>query len=118
MKKVKISGIIFHIKKINPMDHIDGSKVLMKTFVTYEEKRAAEKAKPEPDKKAMEKTQSHMADVILAGTVKPKITRTPEDEGTCIEELFDDWELAGELYNEILSYTWGKKKVGKFLKKQ
>jgi len=105
-KKVKVSGVIFIIKKIDIMSHLDGSKTMVNIHQTYEDKR-----KNAPDEKNLKKVKAHLSDVILAGTVKPVLSRENVGETICIDELFNDWTMAQELYQEILSFTYGKKKM-------
>lgn len=106
-KKVKIRGVIFVIKKINPMDHLTGAEVMMQTYADYIEKRQHDKA-VQPN---YEKMKKHLTDVLLAGVVKPELDRKPGGESIHVEEVFRDWDLAMDLYNEIMTYTYGKKKI-------
>ena len=59
----------------------------------------------------MKKVREHLSDVILAGTIKPQLSRKEEEGKISISELFNDWEIAETLYNEILAFTYGKKKL-------
>lgn len=106
-KKVKYKGIIFVIKKIDPMDYLEGQKVMISTYQTYEDKRKS------PSESSMKKVKGHITDVIMAGVVKPALSRKEEEGKIHVDEIFRDWDLAGYLYDEILCLTYGKKKVKK-----
>ena len=103
-KTLKIKGIKFIIKKINVLDHLDGSKVMLQSFDLYRNKTAG------PDVPT-KKIQEHYSEVLCAGLVHPRVY-LKEGEGIKVDELFNDFELANKLYEEIylLSYG-GKKKV-------
>jgi len=45
----------------------------------------------------------------MAGIVYPALCRKEEDGKILVDNLLTDWDLAGELYGEIMSYTYGKK---------
>lgn len=97
-KTVKINGIRFQIKKINPLDHLDGSKVMLQAYDIHKTKGQEAEISPK-------KIKEHFADVIIAGVVNPKIDRDTA------EKMLNDWELVNKLYEEIISYTYGKKKL-------
>lgn len=103
-KTVKISGVLFTIKKINMLDYLNGSKVLKQTYDTY-------KTDNKVSESSMNQIKEMYTDVILASVIKPKLTRKEGDEGIHIEEVFRDWDMASELYSQIMSYTYGKKKM-------
>jgi len=104
-KLVKIHGVIFRIKKLDPFSYMNGSHAVAQIFQTYEQKR-------EISETNMEKVKEHYKDVILAGVVEPKLVRKKDDgEGILAENLFTDWGLANKLYDAILEYTYGKKKT-------
>lgn len=108
-KKVKVDGVVFRIRKINPLDHASGARVLQQIYTTYQ---AARQAAVEPN---VEKIKQHYAEVILAGAVSPRLCRKQEDHGrdgaVWVEHLFADWDLVQGLYDAIMSFTYGKKKV-------
>lgn len=105
-RKIKISGFSFVIKKANALNYLDGSKVLKQTFDTYKNK-SQELAMQINDKKVIE----HITHVLCGCVVHPKLTLKKEDSGIFVEDLFVDWELVLSLYNEIMLYTYGKKKT-------
>jgi hypothetical protein len=109
-KKVRISGVLFDIKKIDMLDYLEGAKVLHEVFSTY--KTNAQKALDDKMIVNVKKARDYLKDVILAGVVKPQIVRRQEDnpDAITIDELLNDWMLAQELAGAILAFTYGKKK--------
>lgn len=108
---VKVHGIRFHIKKLDPVAFLDGSKVLLQHYDTYKIKSPADV--PEVTKGALEKVMSHYTDVFCSSVVHPRIVRKPEQAvGGAIfaDHLFTEWDLANELYGRIVEFTYGKKK--------
>ena len=104
-KEVKISGVLFKIKAISVLEHLTGSNALVQSYSTY----GAEKLKSaQPN---IKKLKDHYADVILASVIKPKITRKAEGAGTCVYDMFDNWDMCTELYEQIMLLTYGKKKL-------
>lgn len=104
---VNIRGVRFRLKKIDPFSYMDGSGAISQIFQTYEQKREIS----EPN---MNKIKDHYRDVILAGVVEPKIVRKQEEainKAIFVDNLFTDWGLANSLYQEIMEYTYGKKKT-------
>lgn len=107
-KRVKVQGVIFRVRKLQPMDHIAGAKTLRASFAVY-------KTGATPEEVATAKAvKAHYIDTFMAAVIEPKLTRKhdPEDRvGIWVENLFTDWELATELYSEIIAFTYGKKKL-------
>lgn len=104
-KVVLVSGVRFKIKKINPLNYLDGSKALVSAYEIY--KTGKDVSPIFSDKKVME----HLSHVICAGVVEPKISLKKEEGSFFIEELFIDHELINGLYEQIMLFTYGKKKV-------
>lgn len=108
-KDVRILGVKFKIKKIDPTAYMDGSKAMLQAFDTY--KLDSVKQPHIDPAKAAEKVKEHYRDVFLAAIVWPKLKRKESDpEGIPVDNLFTEWELAHQLYSEIIAYTYGKKK--------
>lgn len=105
-RKVKVDGVVFKIRKINPIDYLTGAKSLQVFFETYESKKLLEA--PEEDVK---KIKEHYRDVIMSSVQEPKLTRKQEEEGFFIDNLFNNWGLVNKLYEEIMMFSHGKKKV-------
>lgn len=104
----RVEGVLFKIKKISVLDNLEGMKVLFQYYDTYKKDPTA--AINENNQK---KLKQHYTDVFMAGVVEPKLTRDPEqkDGGVYVEKLFSDWTLVNGLYENIVDYTYGKKKA-------
>lgn len=105
-KFVRIKGIRFRIRKINPLDYLDGSKAIIQSYQTY-----AQGAQKPAEDINIKKLREHYADVFMAGIVFPKLGRKPEEGDFYVNDLFNDWELAESLYIKIMEHTYGKKKM-------
>lgn len=106
-RTVRIEGIKFKIKKINVLDFIEGQKVMFQYFDTYKKDPSA------ASEVNFKKLRSHYGDIFMAGVIEPKLTRDPEqkDGGLFVEKLLTDWDLANGLYEKIIDFTYGKKKI-------
>jgi hypothetical protein len=113
-KRIKVQGVVFIIKKIDVLDHLEGAKVLQKSYDTYKVERESGK---DIESVVQKKVREHYADVILAGVVSPKIKRKQDDPSGeyWVQDLFQNWDLVENLYSEILEFTYGKKKLTKAL---
>lgn len=108
-KTIRVFGVKFKIKKIDPSSYLDGSKTMLQEFDTYKLK---EKPSQEDTKKQVENTRAHYRDVFLSSVVEPKLKRKWDDpDGLFVDHLFTEWELAHLLYSNIIEYTYGKKKL-------
>lgn len=109
--KVKIHGVKFELRKIHPLDFLDGSKAVTQVYATYEEARKEKNV--EAILQSSKKIKEHYADVFLASVVSPKLVRKEEDQdkGIFVDNLFTDWDLANALYNKISEVSYGKKKL-------
>ena len=103
-KTLKIKGLRFIIKKINVLDHLDGSKLMLQSFDTYRNDKSTSPDVP------TKKIKDHYSEVIVAGLVHPRVY-LKQGEGIHVEELFHDWEIANKLYEEIYLFAYGKKKA-------
>jgi len=110
-KKVKIKGVIFHIKRINPLDYLNGSKVMIQIFDEY--KRTNDVLQVD---KNYDKIKNHYIDVILAGVIKPQLSRKENDSNKIyVGEIINNPEMTNDLYTVIMDYSYGKKKIRNFL---
>jgi len=106
-KEIKINGVIFKIKKINTLDHLEGAKVMMRVYETYEQKRG-----DKGQELSAKKVKEFYKDIIMAGVVKPKLTRKKESgEDIYVEDIFSAGDMAEKLAEEIFTHTYGKKKI-------
>lgn len=106
-KKVKIEGFIFEIKKLDPLDYLDGSQSLTQIYQTYEQKRSI-------SEKNTDKIRAHYRDVLMSGVVSPTLVRSEKDLSGGLDEMLVDkllahWEITNRLYLEIMAFTYGKK---------
>lgn len=108
-KTVSVRGVRFKIRKIDVSNHMEGLKVLMKTYQTYEEKVASEKKLPSDG--SLEKMKDVYSDIFVTAVVHPKLVRSPDQPGQLVDELFCDWDFCHKLYEQIMTYTYGKKKL-------
>lgn len=113
-KTVKVCGMKFKIRKINPLDYINGSNAIQQSYATYEASRQ-KNAEIKITDADIKKMKSHYSDVILAGVIHPKLSRKDGGEGLFIDKLFTDWGLVEGLYEEIMTHTYGKKKMKQLL---
>ncbi len=104
-KNIRVHGVFFTIRKVNILDYLDGSKVLQKQFDIYQ--TGTNQISEASEKKIKE----HMSHVLVAGVVSPKLSFKQEQDVMFVDNLFTDWSLAVDLYNEIVAFTYGKKKV-------
>ena len=106
-KKIVVNGVYFEIKKINLMDYLNGSKVLLQKFDTH--KTAG--VKNYPANMSEDNAKKHMIDVLVAGVVDPKLCHKENGTDILVDDLFINIEMTNKLYLEILEFTYGKKKV-------
>lgn len=107
-KMVKVHGIKFKLKKMGVEHFLDGSKVMQNVFDTYKI-GADNNAGAET---TIKQVKEHWKDVFMASVVDPKLKRKESDpDGILVDNLFTDWNLASELYNKIIDFTYGKKKL-------
>ncbi len=105
-KKIRIKGVNFLIKKINVLDHLNGSKVMSQYYDIYKNSNANK-----IDEVSEKKIKEHFSQALVSGVVKPKLSLKEGGEGIFVEKLFNDWELVNELYSQIMYLTYGKKKL-------
>lgn len=111
-KIVKVHGVRFTIKKLDPTCFLDGSKVMLQTFDTYKVTHKDQNT-AEITQGFLDKIKSHYVDVFCSGVESPVLVRKKEDakDGAIyVEHLFTDWSLAHDLYQEVVGFTYGKKK--------
>jgi hypothetical protein len=107
-KTVRIHGVKFKIKKIDPSDYLDGSKVMTQLYDVY---KTNKNLPSENVESILTKVKHHYKDVFLSAVVSPQLTRKKDDSGLFVDNLFTEWDLAHELYVEIMAFTYGKKKT-------
>lgn len=106
-KFIRINGIRFQIKKIDVMNFLDGSKVMLQYYDTFK----LEKGNQDKEM-SHKKIREHMKEILCAGVVNPKLSLN--DEHYNVDKLFVNMKLVNKLYEEIMKYTYGdlsKKKI-------
>lgn len=106
-KTIYINRVRFRIKKINALNYLDGSKVLKQVYEQYKIGKTELANNEVNDKKVKE----HISHVICAGVINPKIGFKKEEDNIAVDELFVDLDMTMKLYEEIMSFTYGKKKL-------
>ena len=106
-RKIKVRGVRFTIKKVNLLNYLEGSEVLLKKFDTHK----TVGVKDAPAKLSEERARKHYAAILVAGVAEPKLVYKKEDDGILVDDLFINWEMVVDLYSKILEFTYGKKKV-------
>jgi hypothetical protein len=108
-KRVVVNGVIFKIKKINPMDHLQGMNCLQKIYNIY--KTAKEKGTSTPDNEieTLKKIQNYCRDILLAGVVTPKLSAKADGTGYHVDQILADFKMTQELAGHILKFTYKKK---------
>lgn len=105
-RRVRVKGINFRIRRLNAINYIDGSKALRQSYDTYKTK-GANVSTIQDDKKVTE----HFAHVLVGGVVSPVLSHANDGSGIHVDALFVDWDMVVGLYTEIMTFTYGKKKV-------
>lgn len=112
-KKIKVCGVRFTIKKVNLLNHLDGSKVLLQSFDTHKTEGA--KQALSQVQQSEKKIKDHYSAVLMAGVVEPALCWTEEDakagKGIWVDQIYTNWEMVDELYSQIMILTYGKKKM-------
>lgn len=108
-KLVSIKGYEFLIKKLDTLDYIQGNKVMIKYYETYTDS----KSNLSDIELSAKKIRDHYIDVFCSGLVLPKGSRGPTDDLNSIDVniLFNDIDISNGLYESIIEYTYGKKKL-------
>ena len=108
---VRVHGVNFQLKKLNPIDYVSGSKSLHMHFDTWKSKGQVEQI--QTLETGADKVREHYKQLFMASVVEPKLKwkDEPEEPGIWVENLFTDWDLATELYLAIMQVSYGKKKL-------
>lgn len=103
---VKIKGVRFKIKKVNVLNHLDGSKVMLQAYDIYKQNN-----NPQSVEASEKKIREHMSHTLVAGIVDPKLSLKDDGAGIYVDRMFSDWDLVNQLYEKIMLFTYGKKKM-------
>lgn len=108
IKKIVVNGILFKIKKIDPIDHLKGLKVMQTLHSLYFSSNKEVRELTDGEHK---KVREHYKDVFLSSVIHPSLSRENKEGFHNVEEIILDQELAEKLYMEIMVHTYGKKKI-------
>jgi hypothetical protein len=109
-KKIKICGVKFIIKKVDVLDHLKGSSAINQTFETYNK----EKNSKDSFDINFKKLKQHYVDIFMSSILSPKISADKKEGYVDVNDFFNNWDLCSKLYNEIILFTYGKKKLKLF----
>jgi len=105
---VKVHGVKFLLRKLEPIHYATGANALHTHFQTY--KTADDDKRLEMLAQNGDLIKKHYADVFLSAVVEPALTgNVKKKPGIPVENLFTDWDLANELYAKIIEVSYGKK---------
>jgi|GEM_PF-4519091 len=108
---VRIHGVPFKIRKLSPLDYLQGSNALRALYDTSQ-KPVDTLEHVEMTARRVTSIKDHWSEVFLAAVVDPKLKKSKDDpgEGLPVEHLFTEWDLCTRLYSAIVEYSYGKKK--------
>jgi hypothetical protein len=114
---IRVHGVRFKIRRLNPMDYLAGSKAMRQL---YETMKAADSLADVTIQQTQQKAiNDHYIDTFMAAVIEPKLKKssTPgptDEEGTPAANLLTDMDFANRLYAQIIEFSYGKKKVASF----
>lgn len=112
-KKVKINGVRFVIRKLNPTDHLAGLKILLSYHDLYK-KQKDHKVDKISRLEDLQKMEKFFRDFIYAGVVSPKIsmiadkTQLAPDE-IHVDDILSNLDTTRKLASAIIGHTYKKK---------
>lgn len=104
-RKVKVSGVVFTIRKINPLHYLDGSKIIQQQYDIYKSGK-----NDQNDEVSTKKMKEFFSQFLVASVVHPKLSLKDDGSGIFVEKMFVDWEMCMKIYSEVMLFTYGKKK--------
>jgi len=111
-KKIKVLGVIFKIRKIDAMEFATGAQVIHAVYKTYEQARELDKKADQLiTKNDMKKIRDYYREILMAGVVKPVLSRDGDGESISVEDVLQNIGMAETVVTKIHEYTYGKKKV-------
>lgn len=105
-RKIKVSGVVFTIRKINPLHYLDGSKIIQQQYDIYKSNK--EEVLSDVNSKKMKEFFSQF---LVASVVHPNLSLKDDGSGIYVEKMFVDWDMCMKLYSEVMLFTYGKKKL-------
>lgn len=107
-KKIKIRGVIFIIRRINMLDYLNGSNVMMQVYSSYKTYGGTPEG---ANSDCLKRAKKAYIDVFMSSVIKPKLSRDNKGESPDVNEIFNDWEMASILLDQIIKFSFGKKKI-------
>jgi len=111
-KRIKIDGMKFTIKKLNPFIDFPAEKMPQIFTATLAQKKAEENKQAQNTDFNKFKDDLYM--IVNAGVVEPKILPVGKGEehgkedGITVEDLFRDMEFGFKLYTEIMIHSMNR----------
>ena len=107
-KKIKVCGMSFTIRKINPLQDFASNESMPQIFTYYITKRKVKEDNPFT-MQSLQKALNDMKAIIKAGVVDPPLVPVEKDKskenGITVDDLFVDEEMGAKLYIEILTHS-------------
>lgn len=109
LKKVKVSGMRFTIRKISPLLDFPLDK-MPQIFTDFMSRRKVDKNAVLSPAELL-KSQQDIYSIIQAGVVDPKLEpigigeKRGKENGITVEDLFRDPDIGYGLYNEIMTHS-------------
>jgi len=107
-KVIKVCGMKFTIRKINPLIDFPADK-MPQIFTSFKSERKTNKSPFSP-----QALMEQMIRVIEAGVVEPQLVpiakgdKRGKEDGLTAEDIFRDEEMAVKLFQEIMLHTLNK----------
>ena len=106
LKKIKVNGMLFTIKAINPLLDFSADKI-PQIFTDFISIRKSDPHIISPE--YIKKMQQDMHATIYAGVVEPKLSQNGSKDGNITpEDLFRDPSMGVKLYHEIVNHSLNK----------
>lgn len=109
---VRVHGVRFVIRKLNPIDYLGGSKAVRQIYESFKSEGLHSIEMRQVQQKDIE---DHYIDTFLAAVVEPKLKLAPvgpgDADGVPAANLLTDWAFSNQLYQLIIEFSYGKKKV-------
>lgn len=109
-KVVKLGGMRFVIKRIDPIEHLRGINVLKKVYEVYQTRDKSVDV-VENAEEMLKKIRASCKDLLLAGVVEPELVAKPEQGKICVDLILQDLSIAQGLAQSIIQYTYKKKLI-------
>lgn len=100
-KFVRVNGLRFTIRKLNPLIDFESSK-MPQIFTMFQSRRKT----PQDQEVNQERVLKDMMAIVEAGLIKPELVPVAKtNEGVTVEDLFRDMDTGVKLYWEILAHS-------------